>query len=77
MKTVVHVNQHNIKANAKGAELPVITVKDYKKNRKTNNKKKVPEIGYVQEKEGFKNLSLCLCLTTSFDRKPISELRTT
>jgi hypothetical protein len=37
MKTRIHVNQHNIKANAKGAELPVITVKDYKQNRKANH----------------------------------------
>lgn len=36
MKTKIHINQHNIKANTKGAELPVITVKDYKRNRKTN-----------------------------------------
>lgn len=36
MKTVLHVNMHNIKANAKGAELPVLTVKDYKQNRKGN-----------------------------------------
>lgn len=37
MKTVIHVNQHNIKANAKReAGLPVITVKDYKQNRKGN-----------------------------------------
>ena len=33
-KTIVHVNQHNIKANAKGANEPVLTVKDYKENRK-------------------------------------------
>jgi hypothetical protein len=33
MKSRIHVNQHNIKANAKGAALPVITVKDYKANR--------------------------------------------
>jgi len=25
MKTVLHVNQHNIKANNKGADLPVLT----------------------------------------------------
>ena len=37
MKTVIHVNQHNIKANSKGSELPVLTVKDYKQNRKANN----------------------------------------
>lgn len=36
MKTRIHVNQHNIRANLKGADLPVITVKDYKSNRKTN-----------------------------------------
>ena len=37
MKTVIHVNQHNIKANSKGSELPVVTVKDYKQNRKANH----------------------------------------
>ena len=37
MKTRIHVNQHNIKANAKGAELPVISVKDYKQNRKSHH----------------------------------------
>lgn len=37
MKTRVHVNQHNIRANSKGADLPVITVKDYKQNRKVNS----------------------------------------
>lgn len=36
MKTVIHVNQHNIKANIKGAEKPVLTIKDYKQNRKGN-----------------------------------------
>lgn len=36
MITRIHVNQHNIKANAKGANLPVLTVKDYKRNRKCN-----------------------------------------
>lgn len=36
MKTILHVNQHNIKANNKGANLPVLTVKDYKKNRRCN-----------------------------------------
>jgi hypothetical protein len=36
MKTRIHVNQHNIRANAKGAKLPVLTVKDYKQNRKCN-----------------------------------------
>ena len=34
MKTVIHVNQHNIKRNKGGRGLPVITVKDYKQNRK-------------------------------------------
>ena len=36
MKTYIHVNQHNIRANQKGVDLPVITVKDYRQNRKTN-----------------------------------------
>ena len=36
MKTVLHVNQHNIRANNKGADLPVLTVKDYRQNRKCN-----------------------------------------
>ena len=36
MKTIVHVNQHNIKHNRTGPcrLKPVFTVKDYKKNRK-------------------------------------------
>jgi len=34
MKTRIHVNQHKIRANKKnGTEEPVITVKDYKRNR--------------------------------------------
>ena len=34
MKTIVHVNQHVIKSNAKtGANEPVLTVKTYKDNR--------------------------------------------
>ena len=33
MRTIIHVNQHNIKANAKGGKVPVLTVKDYKVNR--------------------------------------------
>ncbi len=36
MKTIIHVNQHNIKANRKNpadAPLPVLTVKTYKDNR--------------------------------------------
>lgn len=36
VKTRIHVNQHAIKANAKGASLPVLTVKDYRENRKCN-----------------------------------------
>jgi len=34
MKTIIHVNQHVVKANAKnGTNDPVLTVKDYKNNR--------------------------------------------
>ena len=36
MKTYLHVNHHNIKANNKGASMPVLTVKDHKQNRKGN-----------------------------------------
>lgn len=37
MKTIIHVNQHNIKSNTiKGTTLPVLTIKDYKQNRKAN-----------------------------------------
>jgi len=36
MKTRIHVNQHNIRVNSKGADLPVLTVKTYKENRKCN-----------------------------------------
>ena len=36
MKTRIHVNQHNIRANLKGADLPVLTVKTYKENVKCN-----------------------------------------
>jgi hypothetical protein len=36
MKTIIHVNQHNIRANSKGADLPVITCKNYKENVYTN-----------------------------------------
>jgi len=35
MKTIIHVNQHIIKANAKGEEQkPPLTIKTYKENRK-------------------------------------------
>jgi hypothetical protein len=37
MKNIIHVNQHNIKANSKGANLPVITCKNYKSNNYANN----------------------------------------
>ena len=36
MKTIIHVNQHNIRANSKRGEgeslLPVLTIKTYKSN---------------------------------------------
>ena len=39
MKTIIHVNQHNIKHNAKhpGDQRPVLTVKTYKSNTRTNH----------------------------------------
>ena len=36
MKTRIHINQHNIRANKGGKGLPVVTVKDYKQNRRTD-----------------------------------------
>lgn len=36
MKTIIHVNQHNIKKNNKGDNLPVITCKTYKSNSYAN-----------------------------------------
>ena len=37
MKTIIHVNQHVIKANRKeGAQAPVLTCKTYKTNTYTN-----------------------------------------
>ena len=34
MKTIIHVNQHKIRANTKnGTNQPVLTVKNYKNNR--------------------------------------------
>lgn len=38
MKTIIHVNQHRIQANAKnGTREPVITVKTYKANLYAHN----------------------------------------
>jgi hypothetical protein len=36
MKTIIHVNQHNIKANSKGDDKPVLTCKTYKSNDYAN-----------------------------------------
>ena len=47
MKTRIHVNQHNIRANSKGAAEPVLTVKDYKHNRKVNRAEIVSADGEV------------------------------
>jgi hypothetical protein len=38
MKTIIHVNQHNIKSNSKHkTNLPVITCKSYKENKRGNS----------------------------------------
>jgi len=50
MKTRIHVNQHNIRANTKGENKPVITVKDYKNNRKANQAEIVTDDGVVVAK---------------------------
>ncbi len=47
-RTVIHVNQHNIKSNSRnGTALPVLTVKDYKANRKGNTATILDESGNV------------------------------
>jgi hypothetical protein len=35
-RTIIHVNQHHIKANAKGESKPVLTCKTYKGNKYSN-----------------------------------------
>jgi len=35
-RTIIHVNQHNIKANAKGESKPVLTCKTHKGNKYSN-----------------------------------------
>lgn len=51
MKTIIHVNQHNIRANAKGANKPVLTVKTYKSNTYCNRVKFIDgELKYSPEK---------------------------
>lgn len=35
-KTIIHVNQHNIKANSKGENRPVLTCKSSKGNKYSN-----------------------------------------
>lgn len=36
MLTRIHVNKHHIARNRKGEALPVLTAKDYKRNRRGN-----------------------------------------
>ena len=36
MKTIIHVNQHNVRANSKGDSKPVITCKTYKSTSYAN-----------------------------------------
>jgi hypothetical protein len=39
MKTRIHVNGQNVRSNKKdGGDRPVLTVKDYRRNRKTNKR---------------------------------------
>lgn len=49
MKTIIHVNQHNIKYNKKNAvRKPVLTVKTYKKNSYADSVSiVVPNVGEV------------------------------
>jgi len=48
MKTIIHVNQHVIKKNAKDSENnPVLTVKTYKENRYAHEVEILDEAGNV------------------------------
>jgi hypothetical protein len=48
MKVICHVNQHNIRKNAKtGSRLPVITTKTYKENKYVNGLEILDENGNV------------------------------
>lgn len=50
MKTIIHVNQHIIKANAKSGERNApLTVKDYRQNRKAHRAQIVVEGRVVAE----------------------------
>ena len=47
-KTVIHVNQHRIRSNYKtGARDSVLTVKDWKQNRKSNSVQIIDACGQV------------------------------
>lgn len=50
MNTKIHVNQHNIKANAKGERRPVITCKTYKGNTYGNEVEILDKEGNVVAK---------------------------
>jgi hypothetical protein len=50
MKKIIHVNQHNVKANNKGANLPVITCKTYKDNTYANEVEILDGVGEVVAK---------------------------
>jgi hypothetical protein len=48
MKTIIHVNQHVIKKNAKDSENnPVLTVKTYKENRYAHEVEILDEAGNI------------------------------
>lgn len=47
MRTRIHVNQHAIKANKGQLGLPVLTIKDYKRNRKADTAEVLDSQGNV------------------------------
>jgi len=52
MKSVIHVNRHNIAANKKdGGNRPVFTVKDYLMNRKGNSVTVDGEVEFIYDSE--------------------------
>ena len=61
MKTIIHVNQHKIRSNAKnGTDEPCLTVKTYKDNRYTSS-------AIIRDEDGK-------CFGTEFDFGNAAEL---
>lgn len=59
MKTIIHVNQHNIKANAKGDNLPVVVLKyGLKLMEKLKQNKGGKRVGSGRKKADYKTKTI-------------------